>query len=145
MKTVNLYLARYQFEPCTKGLLLSDYKTLAYTIEPPLGYPGLLSLGIHKCVLYNSPKFGRVMIRVLDTLNPGVYAEIHSGNKVEETKDCILLGDQPSLLDNCIWNSRATCSRVLTPLYEILNNKGQVYITISNIVPDLIPAGANHA
>jgi len=135
-----LSLLRYEYQPISKGILIRDFHAIAYTIEPPFGHLSLLSVGEHYCVLFDSPHFGCKMIRIIDVHSPDMHILFHAGNSVLDTENCVLLGDQPSITENRIWNSRAVCSRVLTPLMETLNNGGKVILTVSNWLPVIVPA-----
>lgn len=140
MEIIRLSLLRYEYQPICKGILIRDFHTIAYTIEPPFGHPELTTCGEHACVLFDSEKFGHKMIRIIDEHFPDMHVLFHAGNYGFETENCILLGDQPSITENRIWNSQATCAHVLTPLMQTLNNGGKVLLTVSNWLPVIVPA-----
>ncbi len=62
---------------------------------------------------YDSQKYGRKVIR-LDDDNGRTDIEIHAGNRIDDTRGCILVGS--SQHGNVIWHSNSTLDKILRGL-----------------------------
>lgn len=71
------------------------YKVIDETNPGSIEYAPKIPEGVHRCVLYNSPKHG-VMVPLLDNLedphDQDRKFEIHIGNYNEDSEGCILVG-----------------------------------------------------
>jgi hypothetical protein len=82
MKT--LTLTRLEVKEAVIGVLVLEGKVVGFSLEN-LAY--LLDFGTYLMSKYNSPKFGREVWKIKDTL-----IEIHNGNTIEDTTGCIIIG-----------------------------------------------------
>lgn len=83
------------------------------TLEPPVRKNfGCIDLGDYKAVLYHSPKFKRDVILLKDVPYRSLI-EIHSGNTVNDTRGCILVGVR-FCGSSVLHNSRVTLNSILS-------------------------------
>ncbi len=82
------------------------------TLEP--AWPTHISTGTYAAELFNSPKFGRTVIKLKD-MNGRTDIEIHAGNDVGDTTGCILVGSSRS--GGSIWHSNTTLDDLITRLH----------------------------
>lgn len=84
--------------------------------------------GRYQVVLTPSPRFGRIMPRLVDVPNyEGVL--IHWGNKPSNTAGCILVGHYNPKLPDWISDSKATFDRLFERLTE-LKKAGEIWINV---------------
>lgn len=122
---------KWFYDDTTIGTLeIGDFK--CYTLEdvvrpngPKVYGKTAIPAGRYKVILTMSPKFHILLPLVLDVENfSGI--RIHSGNTAEDTKGCILVGQEKK--GRMIFKSRLA----LGALMEILNNaKDEIWINIT--------------
>lgn len=82
-------------DKCTVGILTLNFQIQCYTLEPPQkGNQRNISCiptGQYRVEKYNSPKFKRVCFSLHDVFGRD-YISMHAGNRVGNTKGCILVG-----------------------------------------------------
>lgn len=111
-------------EGYTTGILHQEEKLLCYTLEPTwrdlksekkvMGQTAIPE-GKYRIRMSPSQKFHRMMPYLMDVPNfTGVM--IHPGNKVEDTKGCILVGERDK--PNTLKDSRKTFERLYNTLFE---------------------------
>ena len=84
--------------------------------------------GRYRVTIEHSPRFGKDLPRLHDV--PGYQGVlIHSGNTVEDTSGCILVGIER--YRETVTNSRLALHDVMTDIQEALNAGEQVWITVS--------------
>jgi len=85
---------------------------ILYSIEPASGF---IPLGSYLVDWYDSPRFGKKMLKVFCSSKKTFL--IHSGNSEKDTDGCILLGTKFSKMDkegNCkLLNSRIAMSKFI--------------------------------
>lgn len=118
-----LLLSRVAFKPdYTIGKLFINGTYFCDTLElPSFGKPGVnrnakhcIQIGSYRVILSVSPKFGRVLPRLLNVPNfDGIL--LHEGNSVSDTSGCILLGFNTSI--GRLTSSKRTVN-YLTSLFE---------------------------
>lgn len=79
--------------------------------------------GFYPITLYNSPRFG-MLLPLLNNVNSFSYILIHSGNTIDDTDGCILVGENTQ--KGKVLNSK----KVLKKLMDILVKAKQITITI---------------
>ncbi len=85
----------------TMSQLYADNQLIGVTMEPGIydkKFP-LLPNGKYKCDLYKSPKFKRLVVRLIGIPLKGLF-EIHQGNYPKDTKGCVLIGSYLEYSEN---------------------------------------------
>ena len=104
-----------------------------YTLEHPSGDPLQIPAGDYQVILWNSPKFGRVMPRLVGPGDAGRDPiEIHFGNTVHNTEGCVIVGATKAV--DSVGNSQAAFAK-LFPLIQGAINQGEA-VTASVRNPD---------
>ncbi len=89
----------------TFGVLVSGSIPFALTLENPwinnVRNVSCIPIGRYKCKRFNSPKFGETF-RIMNVPNRGEIEGIifHKGNLDDDTRGCILIGEQFGILNN---------------------------------------------
>ena len=73
-----------------------------------------------------SQRFKKVLPLLIVKGRTGI--RIHAGNKSEDSRGCILVGNKRNQENNMVYNSRITLSKLM----EELQNQNQLTITIKN-------------
>jgi len=101
------------------------------TLEPPVvvdnrNKPKAIPAGRYSVVVTWSPKFKRWLPLLLHVpYREGI--RIHAGNRVEDTRGCILVGQ--NMMPGCVFNSRKTLDALLQRLQERQEGEA-IYITV---------------
>ena len=121
----------------THGDLLIDDLWECYTLEDPVRLDGVkipgdtaIPAGRYQVIVNHSPRFGRQLPLLLRVPHfAGV--RIHSGNDVEDTEGCILVGRgrEPTR----ITESRAALEDLMTEIEGALQAGEQVWITVEGV------------
>ena len=88
----------------TFGVLFNDGIPFALTLENAwinnVRNQSCIPIGKYKCKRFNSPKFGETF-RIMDVPNRGEVEGVlfHKGNLDDDTRGCILIGEQFELLN----------------------------------------------
>lgn len=108
-----------------------------HTLEDPVRetkIPGKTAIpaGRYQVVLDHSPRFKKILPRLLNV--PGFEGvRIHTGNKPEDTEGCILVGDDPTKLDDeWIGLSRPAFNRLMLKMKAAQALGNDIWITIRN-------------
>lgn len=118
----------------TLGELYLDEVFECYTLEDVVRdekVPGETAIptGTYKVVINWSPKFQKMMPRLLDVPNfTGIL--IHKGNTHLDTRGCILVGDRIS--DQILAQSTAAYERLFAKIAEAQARDEEITITITN-------------
>lgn len=124
----------------TIGELFVDGVLECYTLEDvvrDLGPNGegkvwgqtAIPAGTYEVVLNLSPKFGRIMPRLLGVpFFDGIL--IHKGNTDNDTHGCILVGDEPG--EDVIRKSTPAFDRLYPKLVQAVGRAERITITITN-------------
>lgn len=102
------------------GTLLVEGKVLCVTLEPSPEPPLLpIPAGVYSCARRNSPTFGHTF--VVEDVPGRTHILFHPGNRVKDTKGCILLGQYFAKLygDRAVLNSGNTFKEFMTSLSEV--------------------------
>lgn len=130
-KGLNILVIRTSFtDTAVRGHLFVEDKRWGYTLEDrlrPFGVkvPGetCIPAGIYRVQLAQSPRFGKVLPRLLDV--PFFEGALfHGGNRPADTEGCILVGRETKALD---WIFDSLSSRLVQAL-ELQGGSGQVTI-----------------
>lgn len=131
---MNLVVERDTFTSySTEGILYRDGVFEAYTLELPFtdGKPGsAIPLGTYSVATYPSPHFGRLM-PILQGVPGRSDIEIHWGNYPDNTRGCILLGDERGL--NLLSDSRKTFDNFWAKSQDAMET-GNCTIQVKNLI-----------
>ena len=108
---------------------IQDY--ICDTLEPPArcAHPRIPD-GNYSFVMRRSPKFGRVLPRLVDVpLRSGIL--IHAGNTVKDTLGCILVGTAHKTIPYNLVDSRKALSKVI----QLIDSYGIRNIVVSTSLP----------
>lgn len=87
--------------------------------------------GRYEVILNKSPKFGRIMPRLLDV--PGFSGIlIHKGNTKADTRGCILVGAGVDFENNRLTNSTEAFDGLMTKLAMAVAKGDPIHITVHN-------------
>lgn len=118
---MNIKVERFYFgDEYTIGKLFVGGKYLCDTLEPSITattHPAV-NIGTYHVNLVWSPKFGRYMIRLEVPHRSGIL--IHSGNTCNDTKGCILLGENESV--GYLYNSRKYVEFLRSKIIQSMSN-----------------------
>ena len=130
---MRLELKRRELKPdFTIGELFVDDDRLCFTLEDRVRAAGeakvygktAIPAGVYRVLLTYSPRFKRIMPELLDV--PGFKGiRIHSGNTVDDTEGCILVGMRLGL--GCIEDSR-TAYNLLIDRLRSTDDRVEIYI-----------------
>ncbi len=130
---VKLYRLEQSVRHGTFGVLLIDGKSFCVTLEPPdqdnQSNISSIPAGEYNCVRYDSPKYGDTF-QILYVPNRD-FILFHSGNVVEHTKGCVLLGQYFDKLsgERAVLNSGKTFRRFM----RLLEGFSEFQLTLVNL------------
>lgn len=124
-------------DKATIGTLFINGNLECVTLEDRVREPGVkvqnetaIPVGIYKIILNESPKFGKIMPRLLDVpMFDGIL--IHSGNTDLNTHGCILVGEQ-IINNDYIQGGSTAFPRIFQKLQQASENDESIDITITN-------------
>lgn len=110
-------LTRFSTKKGTILGILRHGPSVYFTLEPE---ENLLPEGSYNVELYDSPKNGKCLLLWNDTIPKSRGFEIHSGNSLEHTKGCILVGNSCDLETRTIGDSKKALKQLLEDHGEVL-------------------------
>lgn len=124
-------ILRYTIDEETYGGLLfdEDGKTFCHTLEP---LKEAIPCGEYELAVRHSPKFKRDTLWIQGVPDRD-FILIHSGNKIEDSDGCILVGYIANLQDKLISVSRKAEDALLFKYRMSLNLGKKFKVTISEI------------
>ena len=122
----------------TMGVLLVDGKMMCHTMEPPLIpndlHPkGAIAMGYYKVTLSQSPHFKRVL--PLLHMVPGFEGvRMHAGNRPEDTRGCVLVGQYKEYEKGQLWlsDARSTEEKLVEYMLNHTEKNEEIYLDITN-------------
>lgn len=120
----------------TLGEIRIDSVFECFTLEDPIRETKIqddtaIPAGRYEIILNKSPKFGRIMPRLLDVPNfTGIL--IHKGNTKADTRGCILVGAGVDFDNNRLVHSTQAFEGLMTKLAMAVADGQQIHITIHN-------------
>lgn len=128
---IHWQLQRKYFGIGTLGMVTLDNGLSFYSLEPKKrskGKPRAIPAGTYKLEWHNSPTFGRVI--ELQGIPDFSLVYFHAGNKVSETRGCILPGMLQNKRDFMVLQSRKALAQIESR-FEYLLAKGEtVFLTV---------------
>lgn len=97
--------------------ILRHGKSVYFTLEPEAN---LLPEGAYNVEEYDSPKNGKCLLLWNEDIPKSRGFEIHSGNSLEHTKGCILIGNSCDLVKRTISGSKKALQQLLKDHWKIL-------------------------
>lgn len=112
-------IIRDNFTPqSTTGRLYADGHFICFTLEDPvrdakIKHKTAIPEGEYKATVNVSPRFGRMMVLLLDVPN-FIGVRIHSGNTAQDTSGCILVAENRGA--NRIWGKSRQCEQIIAEM-----------------------------
>jgi hypothetical protein len=131
---MDLKLTRIHGLAHTPGILEVDGQYFCQTLEDQerdVKVPGktAIPMGRYKIVITWSPRFKKNLPLLLNVPNfSGV--RIHSGNTVDHTEGCILVGQDSNNKDAWLGNSRATFDKLMAELKAAYASNEEIWLEI---------------
>ncbi len=117
----------------TMGKMYIDDEFICYTLEDAIRDTKIknetcIPYGTYRIVIDMSPKFGRIMPRLLDV--PGFDGiRIHIGNTIKDTSGCILVGTERNPEEGRLIRSTDAFNKMMKILMGIIRVR-DIYINI---------------
>lgn len=110
-------LRRFSTKKGTVLGILRHGNSVYFTLEPE---DNLLPEGAYNVEEYDSPKNGKCLLLWNEDIPKSRGFEIHSGNSLEHTKGCILVGNSCNLEKRTIGSSKKALNQLLVNHWKIL-------------------------